>query len=123
MWLKRKISKFFRRVENKKVDKIRSVIYLFQEFYLNKHHSTDMEKMYEEAREEMSILGITAINITRKKLIIRLQRPGILIGRHGENIDALKKFLQDHEEKRALIIEEEKILNILLPYYYTDDDL
>lgn len=126
MWLKRRIynfRKFFRRIGDRKENKIRAIVYLMQEFYLKKYPSTDREETYKKAREEMSMLGIMAINITRKKLIIRLQRPGILIGRHGENLDALTKFLHDHEENRTIYIEEERILNTLLPYYYTDDDL
>jgi ribosomal protein S3 len=125
MWLKRlifRIQQFILSRKAIKSDKIRGIVYLLQEFYLGKNYSINTEEMFKGAREDIAMLGITNLDITSNKLIIRLQRPGLLIGHHGSNIDALQTFLKDHRVNKMIHIEEEKILSHLLPYEYMDDD-
>ena len=82
-------------------------------------------KQYAKTREEMLSMGITQLKLKFNSwdctnvFTIVLRRPGLLIGRHGENIDALQKYLKEHVkvvENIKLAIEEDNITNWLIPY-------
>lgn len=66
-------------------------------FYLRK-----CENNYEEAADEIARLRVTEVSLVSDEVHIRLNRPGILIGRRGENIGNLEKFLK----RKVKIFEE-----------------
>ena len=55
-------------------------------------------------------LGITDIELEGKKLVITLQRPGLLIGLKGKTLDELYKYLSINE-RNGLKIVESKLWN------------
>lgn len=57
-----------------------------------------------EAIKELKYYGIKEIKLKGDKLTIRLSRPGLLIGKKGENIEALKNKL-----KVIIIVEEDHL--------------
>jgi hypothetical protein len=52
------------------------------------------ENSFDKTRKHLKDLFITDVRYKNKILTIRLGRPGILIGKRGETIDALKKHLE-----------------------------
>jgi ribosomal protein S3 len=116
MRIKQTIRQYFLKLKYKKIDKVRNIANLIKEYYLEKNKNRDIEKMYSKAREEIFILGITQIVLKRGAIVITLMRPGMLIGRYGNNIGALEKFLIKNKEYRKLHIEEDRIIHWLFPY-------
>ena len=115
----------FKKLEAKKLQHIYCITHLIQDFYLEKNKDPDIEKMYSKARAEIIALGITQIKLKFKSwdcsnvFTIVLCRPGLIIGRHGDNIDALQKYLSLHIKfikNFKLAIEEDKVMGWLLPY-------
>ena len=76
-------------------------------FYLSK-----CEGNYDKAREEIERSGITNILPIKDIAVIWTRRPGILIGKRGENIEKLESFIH----YKIHIIEEESILDYIIPY-------
>jgi ribosomal protein S3 len=62
--------------------------YELSTFYLIKNNHD-----YQKAAKEVISLNITDIEVQGEEIHIYLNRPGLIIGRKGENIDALTKFL------------------------------
>ena len=72
---------------------------------------------YKKAREDITMLGITDVNFDGTKVTITLTRPGLLIGRRGENLNKLQSFLYTEYKKTIKIsIVENVVLQYLLPY-------
>lgn len=77
------------------------------EFYLQKH-----SKDYDKACEELERLQITDIDVG-DAVTIKLCRPGMLIGKRGQNVTELEAFLG----KKVVIREEmEHLYHYLLPF-------
>ena len=55
---------------------------------------------------------------------MELSRPGLFIGKRGENVEQLQKYLHEHGFKRKLHIKEAKetSLDFLITYEYHDED-
>ncbi len=103
-----------------KVNKLRDLATYIGSFYLSLQKGLD-ESDYQKARDQVSDLGISNLNIQGNKISITLMRPGLLIGRKGENIDQLQKYLNAQYKKNMKIkIIEERILEHLFPYHYDD---
>jgi hypothetical protein len=79
--------------------KTREVCEKIGQFYLQKHSGN-----YDKAAIEITKLGITGVLVSHNKIIIQLYRPGLLIGKKGENIENLQAFLGV-----SLHIEEESL--------------
>lgn len=82
-------------------------------FFLRKNNND-----YEAARKEILELRISEITYENPPgdVAISLSRPGLLIGRRGEQIDSLTKFLG----KQIKIVEVNQSLHdYLLPYDYS----
>lgn len=77
------------------------------EFYLNKN-----EGDYEKAQREVQNLGISEVIATGDSVLIKLSRPGLFIGKRGENMDKLGAFL---EGKRIHIVEVDSITDLIGP--------
>jgi ribosomal protein S3 len=77
--------------------------------------------IYSYARGEIVRLEICNIKYIRGNIEITLCRPGLLIGRHGTNIQALEDYLHKAIKFKKLLIREEEVLSSLLPYVYTDE--
>jgi ribosomal protein S3 len=81
------------------------------EFYLKKHAND-----YEKTREDLRNLLISDVICAYDVVIIKTSRPGLLIGKKGENITALEK----HLEKRVAVVEVNSFSDWLMPYPETD---
>jgi predicted PilT family ATPase len=77
------------------------------QFYLDKNNG-DYKKTVEE---EIPFLGITDVQEDAESITIFTSRPGKIIGRRGENIDALEKYLG----KKIKVVETQNIMDLLLP--------
>ena len=78
---------------------------------------------YKKAREAIEVLGISGLDIHKNKIKITLLRPGLLIGREGENIDKLQAYLsKEYKKKMVIRIVEEQALQYLFPYHPNDFD-
>jgi len=81
-------------------------------FYLEKNNNN-----YEATEQEINKLRITKVDVTDNKVIIITERPGLLIGKRGENIDKLTEALG----MNVHIIEEfDPLSAYLIPYDYSE---
>jgi len=110
------VKMFFKRRDEQKLKELIAVARIIQDFYLDKYKDLDMETMYNNARHDILSLGITQIKTKGNTIIFVLQRPGLLIGRHGTNIDLLQKFISEKTKYLKILIEEDKIMGWLIPY-------
>jgi ribosomal protein S3 len=64
-------------------------------FYLQKHEDKPAAEAVSKAEQDIRDLMITKITVLPSEsiVVIRLERPGLLVGKCGTNIDALEKFL------------------------------
>jgi len=117
----------FRNIEAMKLLKIRKVASLIRDFYLDKNKDiNDMDKTYKHAQEEIIMVGFTNIDIKSNKIIITLRRPGIFIGRKGENINAFKEYLNKNIKfckNPEIDIKEDMIFDFIYPYLPDSDCL
>ncbi len=90
---------------DRKVEQLRDIASKIKEYYLDKSINN------ETAKSEIFSLGITRLELKNNVLTITLQRPGVLIGSKGSNIEALQKYLN-------LTIEVKEELVIPYLYYY-----
>lgn len=92
---KRKLHKQLHSITPKKVRRLMS------QFFINK----------EIIRQSLEITDVQVKNkLCYVKIVVTLGRPGLLIGRGGETIDALTLYLEKILEKKILIsIEESKL--------------
>ena len=121
--LKRIVKWFKKRKEDKAIDLARKISF----FYLEKFEKGgEAEDTVHAANAAIDRLGITKLEVKGNRYVITLIRPGILIGRRGETIDALKKYLQENLNPKASIhIYEDKVISYLqaqVPYEYQDDN-
>jgi ribosomal protein S3 len=117
------LKKFLRFIHRKREEKSRIIAQLIGEYYLNRNEklSISKEDRYKQARADLIDVGITQINIKNKKIIITAQRVGLLIGRRGDNIEALKNFLLSKTKYIELDIKEDKTIDWLMPYDYSSE--
>lgn len=83
-------------------------------FYRIKNGNNESKECYKAAREEISKLKIVDIKATEGEVSIHLARPGLLIGKKGENIGALQQYLGT----RINIVESFHWDEILMEYPY-----
>jgi hypothetical protein len=72
-------------------------------FYHNKYQP-DLDKAFKCLID----LGIEKVVVDKKNIYICLERPGLLIGMKGENIDALQAFLLNDGFKQKIAIIESR---------------
>lgn len=90
-------------------------------FYLKKNNGN-----FSAAEDEIINLQIVEIEVNESEIIITASRVGLLIGRRGENLDALVAHLQ---KKVKLREEENCLLRHLIPeppyenYWGEDEDV
>jgi|SRR5581483_3672496 len=70
-------------------------------FYLNKHNGD-----YKAAEEELVRLRITKVEINGNCLYITASRVGLLIGKRGQNIDALGRYIEKTLNMKIFVIED-----------------
>lgn len=89
------------------------------QFYLEKNGND-----YVATEDEITRLQITDIEVEHKsKVIIELSRPGLLIGKRGENCEKLQNYLSMRGFHKLEIKEaKQNILDFLVPYEYNDED-
>ena len=108
--LLRKIKNIYRELKRKKENENRKIAQYIGEYYLEKNNHN-----YKKTIEDLTILGITQIEHKNNIIIITLQRCGILIGRRGDNIEQLQKFLSIKTKYSKIDIKEDKIISWLIP--------
>jgi len=98
---------------NKPSAKLEQIGYDIASFYLNKNKND-----YVAAEKEVISLNITDIQIDpyNSKLRIFTARPGLLVGRKGENLDNLSKHLKREIE----IVEAFHWNEVLVPFDYSE---
>lgn len=84
-------------------------------YYYDRYHETFT---YQELKFMVDTLGITDVNYVEGNVIITTQRPGVLIGKKGENFNALKKYLINKHPNKIIDvkIKENTILRYLNGY-------
>lgn len=88
-------------------------------FYYFLKNNKDVQK----ANEEINLLKIHNIDFKNNIITIKLERPGVLIGRRGENIDNLTGYLcKDLQKDIQINIVEELELQNLRSFEYVDYD-
>lgn len=94
-------------------NKIQAIAAAIGEFYLNKNNGD-----YKATENELVNLRIETIEIlSSTDIMIKLARPGLLIGRKGLNIDALSK----HLSKKIFIVESSsQLIDYLVPFNFAD---
>jgi predicted metal-dependent RNase len=70
------------------------------------------------ARANLEKVKITNIEFDGEDIVITTARPGILIGKRGENLDALTKYLHEVTSFKNLQIKEDRIQDYL--YMFED---
>ena len=117
-----KVKRYFRNVFNsdKERHSLQNLAQTIGAFYLEKNAGD-----YKEATDEIIQLGVTKLDFHGSKVSISLTRPGLLIGRRGENIDKLKEYLSKQlKQKINIAIIEDVITGWLIPYEpYSDADI
>jgi len=120
------IKRFIQDISSKKDQKVRNIAQLIGLYYVKLAGLSGLDKMkYDKAREDVISLGVTKIEFRGTVVTITLIRPGLLIGRHGKNIDDLTEYLSKQlRQKISINIIEDKIIGWLIPYEpYFDADL
>ena len=120
------IKRFIQDISSKKDQKVRNIAQLIGFYYVKLAGLSGLDKMkYDRAREDVISLGITKIDFSGSVVTISLTRPGLLIGRHGKNIDDLTEYLsKELKQKVSINIIEDKITGWLIPYEpYSYDDI
>jgi predicted RNA-binding protein YlqC (UPF0109 family) len=92
---------------------------------------TEDDRPFESCKvavKAIKMLGITEIKcekcLENTQIHIKLHRPGLLIGKDGKNIQALKVYLSDYfEEAFSIIIEEDHLEAYLFEFTYAFADL
>lgn len=97
---------------------------LIGEFYLDaQDKSLSLKDTYLSASEQLEALGILSIVLKNSEIIITLMRPGLLIGRRGDNIDKLSSYLSKQLGKKIHIsLMKDKVIHHLYPFYYDLED-
>lgn len=93
-------------------EKTRQIAEQIGEFFLLENN-----KDYEKTANFLTRLNISRIDVLCSEVMIHLSRPGLLIGRRGENVEKLEKFL---DKKIRIIEDEDCLLNHLIPYNMDD---
>lgn len=107
-------------ISKKKEREVQYVAETIGNFYLDKNQGD-----YKKTANEIIQLGITKVDFRGIVVSVTLTRPGLLIGRRGENIDKLTAYLSDElNRKIELKIIEDRITGWLIPQEpYSDADI
>jgi predicted RNA-binding protein Jag len=93
-------------------------------FYLTKNDG-DYSKCYQEIKT-LGINGIEVVKDSRDmeiKISILLERPGLLIGEAGKNIESLNLCLKERFENKIIIkLHEDRIKDYLYPVDMCNED-
>jgi predicted RNA-binding protein YlqC (UPF0109 family) len=95
------------------------------QWYFYKKVGGSLDTRVKETRDEIVLLDIHGIHFDGEHIEIKLGRPGHLIGRRGENINALTVALRKEFEFKELRIVEERVVGRLFDFqlaYLTCDD-
>ncbi|HQM07568.1 MAG TPA: KH domain-containing protein [Bacilli bacterium] len=101
--------------------KEKEVISQIGKFFLERNlkksdNETKLHQVYLQTREEIQDLCITRIIFTSDQSIdIYLGRPGLLIGKKGEQIDALSEYLNKKYGINKIQIREDNLFMYLIP--------
>lgn len=77
-------------------------------FYLKKNDDD-----YKKTEEDILNLRIVKLEVRDEVVIITTSRPGLLIGKRGENIDLLSKHLG---MKLKIIEDQDNLIDCMIPY-------
>ena len=99
--------------------KEKEVISQIGRFFLERNlkksdNETKVHQVYLQTRKEIQILGITRIVLTSDNEIeIHLDRPGLLIGKKGEQINELSEHLKKYGINKIQIIEDDLFMHLI----------
>ena len=94
---------------------VEDVVSLIGYFFFENARGGDIKERVDSATKEINLLGITNVSLSGHCAVINLMRPGLLIGRHGEQIDRLTEYLcktTKGEVNSISVWEEKKMKNI-----------
>jgi len=109
----------------------KTVIRTIGQFYLEKnsmnyiecHRELDMLQIRDVSVDNIIATSPSLVCKNSKRINITLERPGILIGKNGENIEALKKYLKENLSFDEFVInlKESSINTWLYPQDWVDN--
>ena len=115
MW--NKIKRWIKGFKRKQEERNRTACQMIGAFYLSIYSNGNYQSPYVKATEDITQLGITKVVWSGHTIHITLSRPGLLIGRRGENINELQKWLSKMTESTITVdIIEDSIISWLIPY-------
>ena len=83
----------------------------------------DPYKAANETCKTIQMMGIKDIGIVDGQIVIRLSRPGLLIGERGINLSNLITHLSNKDSRVKIKIIESRLDEFLYPCIYDEDDL
>lgn len=103
--------------------------YLEIELKSKQDTSKDFDSFYDkcslDAVKTVKDLSIKRIQLNKKDNTIEIysSKPGYIIGKAGENINKLQKYINEKlKTEYELVIKEDNLDYYLLPYIYTEDN-
>ena len=115
MW--NKIKRWIKGFKNRQEQRDRVAAAGIGNYYLSLYMDNDSKDPYNEAIDDIVQLGITKVKWIGNKISITTTRPGLLIGRRGENLDKLGVFLSKELCCNVhLDLIEDIITSWLIPY-------
>jgi ribosomal protein S3 len=95
------------------------IAYKIGYFYFNMNSGiTNLIEQVKETTKDIDVLKITKIEFDGSNISITTQRPGLLIGRHGADIQALSEWLHKEFLFEKILLVEERILGNLYNFQY-----
>jgi ribosomal protein S3 len=88
-------------------------------FYLEEN-----EYDYKETSKNLKELSIHNITYENSRVNIYLERPGLMIGKKGENLEKLTGYISNYiKEKISITVMEMNINDHLIPFNYSLEEL
>lgn len=87
-------------------------------FYYYRIENGTVKEQVAEASKEIKAIRITKIEFDGKDIHITTERPGVLIGRKGKDINDLTAYLHTKVVFETLHIVEERVLQKLYSFQY-----
>jgi len=111
---------FLKGVDMNKVNKVAMDIGYF--FY--QKAEGDAVAKVNEATKEIKDIGITEITLDGTVAVIKVMRPGLLIGRNGTTFNALKEYLVAFSDVEItdIVVVEDKVLPNLFSFQVALED-
>jgi hypothetical protein len=87
-------------------------------YYFEKNKGGTLEDQISVTRKEIESLLITSVHYDGYHIIITISRPGLLIGHHGKNIQALETKLREEYTFNMLVVNEDEVHDNLYTFEF-----